>query len=72
MRKRIVFNNKIFEVDTAKDTVISMSGEANKRMFFTQVHPIRKRGKLIGGLLYEYTWFVNGNKEIISKEYIKV
>jgi hypothetical protein len=71
MRKRIVFNGKIFFVDPTKDILISAFAEPKKGMSFTFVHPIRKNGKLIGGLEYEYNWLINGEKQIVPKEYIK-
>jgi len=71
MRKRIVFNGKIFFVDPTKDKAISAFAKPKKGMFFTFVHPIRKNGKLIGGLEYEYNWLINGEKQIVPKEYIK-
>jgi hypothetical protein len=71
MGKRIFFNGKIFVVDPTKDKAISWFAEAKKGMFFTFVHPIRKNGKLIGGLEYDYNLLINGEKQIIPKEYIK-
>ena len=71
MRKRIVFNGKIFVVDPTKDKAISAFAEPKKGMFITFVHSICKNGKLIGGLEYEYNLLINGEKQIVPKEYIK-
>jgi hypothetical protein len=72
MRKQIVFNGKIFFVDPTNDKVISAFAEPKKGMFFTFIHPIRKNGKLIGGLKYAYNWLINGEVQIIPIEYINV
>jgi len=71
MRKRIVFNGRIFVIDPTKDKVISSFAKPKGGMFFTLFHPVRKHGKTIGGLTYEYNLLITGDIQIIPKEYIE-
>ena len=69
MKKRIKFKGKIFVLDLSNDTVISWFAEAEKGMFLTRFHPVRKNGKTKGGLVYEYNLLITGDIQIVPKEY---